>query len=214
MTQTNNRRKSNFPRRPTLPRSVWQAMSPDDQMAWDKVSNETKFKIIFAYKDHNMDMKPAQSDRRNVNFSEGTPQDQEETGKEEFVDAQQDPEPDSHLLVNAAAGKTQLNPADVRSALSFYKSVPKTETTAPIGVVVMVPLFVSQGVRPFDCSLRFVALMPSIISLLFLWTELDLFFLPQKLSAADKRMAIHTKLNISMVNFFSLSLLFRFVRVI
>ena len=50
--------------------------------------------------------------------AEGTPQDQDETGKEEFVDAQQDPELDSQLLVNAAAGKTQLNPADVRSALS------------------------------------------------------------------------------------------------
>ena len=34
------------------------------------------------------------------------------------MDAQQDPELDSHLLVNAAAGKTQLNPADVRRALS------------------------------------------------------------------------------------------------
>ena len=65
--------------------------------------------------------KPAQSDRRTVNFSEGIPRDQDETGNEEFVDAQQDPELDSQLLVNAAAGNTQLNPADVCRALSVQK---------------------------------------------------------------------------------------------
>jgi hypothetical protein len=94
VTQQNQRKNGNFRRRPSLPKVVWQAMSPEDQMAWDKVSDETKFKIVFAYKDH-IAKKPAQSDRRTVNFSEGTPSDQDETGNEEFTDAQQDPEPDS-----------------------------------------------------------------------------------------------------------------------
>ena len=120
VTQQNQRKNSNFRRRPSLPKAVWQAMSPDDQMAWDKVSDETKFKIIFAYKDH-IAKRPTQYDKRTVNFSEGTPPAQDVTENEEFADAHQEPEPESRILVNAAAGKTQLNPADIRRALSVQK---------------------------------------------------------------------------------------------
>ena len=111
----------NFRKRPSLPKAVWEAMPRSDQMAWDNISDATKFKIIFAYKDHIAKSAPAQKDQRRVQVHDTT--ELENTGiddPEHFEDAYQDPndDPDSTLLVQAAAQKSNLAPADIRRVLS------------------------------------------------------------------------------------------------
>ena len=51
-TQQQRKSGGNYRKRPSLPKAVWEAMSRSDQMAWDSISDQAKFKIIFAYKDH------------------------------------------------------------------------------------------------------------------------------------------------------------------
>jgi len=69
-TQAQKKSQGNFTKRPSLPKAVWGALSRSDQMAWDSMSDQAKFKIIFAYKDHMMKSDSVTPDRRSVQAHE------------------------------------------------------------------------------------------------------------------------------------------------
>jgi hypothetical protein len=111
----NEQRRPPFRKRgPSLPKAVWQDLSREDQVNWDKMTEQAKYKIIFAYRDH-MGQPPAgpqqpSQERRKVNFTEGVTQD-EGTEVEDFEDAQQDEtipseDPNDNVIVNAMARKS------------------------------------------------------------------------------------------------------------
>lgn len=117
-TQTQNRGRG---KRPSLPRAVWNAMSRSDQMAWDNISDQAKFKIMFAYKDH--PPKPAipTGTRLNVQVHESATLDEPfTTDNDAFQDAHQEPsgEENTNLLIQAAAQKVSIAPSDIRRVMS------------------------------------------------------------------------------------------------
>ena len=113
-------------KRPSLPKAVWSAMSRSDQLAWDNISDQAKFKIMFAYKDHMV--KPAvtsPANRINALVHDSTSsEDHAHTDGEFFQDASQEPpdEAETTILVQAAAQKTPIAPSDLRRVLSSSKS--------------------------------------------------------------------------------------------
>jgi hypothetical protein len=127
--QANRERQppGNFRKRPSLPKAVWSILSREDQLAWDQISDNSKFKIIFAYKDHLMKQeqteRPAPSrDKRFVKIHEVSEDDE----AEEFQDAHEEPEPPadrtSHdLMINEAASRSSYDPGDVCSMMSTKK---------------------------------------------------------------------------------------------
>ena len=121
-TQVQKKPAGNFRKRPSLPKAVWEILSRSDQMAWDSISDQAKFKIIFAYKDHMAKNDNAQRDRRTVQIHDSGPSDEQHHASDHdmFQDAheEQAEESDSTLLIQAAAQKSSLAPSDIRRVLS------------------------------------------------------------------------------------------------
>ena len=111
-TQMQKKTAGNFRKRPSLPKAVWDVLSRADQMAWDSISDQAKFKIIFAYKDHIAKKDNAQKDRRLAQAHDSTISDEPHSNDSEaFQDAHQDQVEDfldSALLIQAAAQKSSL----------------------------------------------------------------------------------------------------------
>jgi hypothetical protein len=134
----NEQRRPNFRKRgPSLPKAVWQDLTRDDQVNWDKMSEQAKYKIIFAYRDHiaqNQAGTKTDQDRRKVNFTEGfSPE--EIIEDDSFEDAQQDEGPvedaNDNMIVNAMARKSG---ADVRRMLSNGKGPRKPNLKVQVDV--------------------------------------------------------------------------------
>ena len=49
---------TNFRRRPSLPKEVWQKLTRADQLVWDQMSDTGKWSVIFCLKDFYMNKKP------------------------------------------------------------------------------------------------------------------------------------------------------------
>jgi hypothetical protein len=120
--QMQKKSTGNFRKRPSLPKAVWDVLSRSDQMAWDSISDQAKFKIIFAYKDHIAKNDNVQRDRRTAQVHDSTgSDDSRSTDNEAFQDAHQDQVDeflDSALLIQAAAQKSSFAPSDLRRVLS------------------------------------------------------------------------------------------------
>ena len=108
-------------KRPSLPKAVWSAMSRSDQLAWDNISDQAKFKIMFAYKDHLVKPVNPPANRLNAQVHDSAPLDDHALNAGEFFqDASQEPpdEAETTLLVQAAAQKTPIAPSDLRRVIS------------------------------------------------------------------------------------------------
>jgi hypothetical protein len=119
----------NFRKRPALPKAVWEALSRSDQMTWDNISDQAKFKIIFAYKDHIVKSDKPATERRKVQTHDVSPLEPSASEvPDDFEDAQQEPpdEPESTLLIQAAAQKSNVAPSDIRRVLSSTKGSKKS----------------------------------------------------------------------------------------
>lgn len=100
-------------KRPSLPKAVWNAMSRSDQLAWDNISDQAKFKIMFAYKDHLAKPASPAPTRFNAQVHDSTPSDELPTNDGEmFQDAHQEPSDggDTTILVQAASQKAAIAP--------------------------------------------------------------------------------------------------------
>jgi len=90
-------------------------------MAWDSISDQAKFKIIFAYKDHIPKNETAPNDHRTAQVHDSTaPSDAPVVEPDLFEDAYQEQlgGADTTLLIQAAAQKSNIAPADIRRVLS------------------------------------------------------------------------------------------------
>ena len=104
----NETKRRRFQRhRPALRKEVWQGLSREDQLAWDQVSDQGKFVIMFAYKGAN-----ETNTKQQANMMETQENDNKDF--QEFEDAHQGDlfptHKDSNVLVNAAMSR-QTSPS-------------------------------------------------------------------------------------------------------
>jgi len=104
-------------------------------MAWDSISDQAKFKIIFAYKDHMSKSESPTKEHRTAKVHDSvTPTDtavanvdlHEESHEEQYDDI------DTTLLIQAATQKSNIAPADIRRVLSNKNSRKPTKPNLQI----------------------------------------------------------------------------------
>ena len=119
-------------RRPSLQRDVWNKLSREDQMAWDKVSDFAKWTIILSRRSALGQSKPASSFKANL-LETQDPSPSTDIGDdfEDALESLQEEEEDENILVNSTRLNTPLEPGDIRRVLSKVKQ--PGDSTAPKG---------------------------------------------------------------------------------
>ena len=110
-------------------------MSRSDQIAWDNISDQAKFKIMFAYKDRPLKPTNPVGNRLNAQVHDSLPVDDASPNEgDTFLDAHQEPsdEADTTILVQAAAQKAPIAPSDLRRVLSSKKGKKSVKPTLHI----------------------------------------------------------------------------------
>ena len=103
-------------RRPALPKAVWTSLTKMDQSVWDKMSDQGKRAVLFAYKNQSPHT-PSDNPRvQSVSMTTIEPEEVVEASITENNEATVDQ--DDSILINAMKQRKDIPPSDIRKLLS------------------------------------------------------------------------------------------------